>query len=182
MLKLSDNPPVLSPTAQTVSELEGRWWVAHTKARNEKALAQDLLRRSIGYFLPMQEKVRFWGGCKRRVMMPLFSSYLFLCGDEQDRYAAMTTNRICRTLDVVDQASLIHELATIEMALAGNAELDPYPMLAVGQRCRITGGPFEGIEGVVVERARRARLVLQVGLLGQGAGMEIEADLLEPVT
>jgi len=181
VLKAADNPPILTPDAETLTDLEGHWWVAHTKARNEKALAWDLLRRHIAHFLPMQEHVIFSGGRKRRSMMPLFASYLFFCGDETDRYTAMTTNRVCQTLDAFDQAGLIHDLAAIESALACKAGLEPYLHPAIGRRCRVAAGPFEGIEGVVVERSRHARLVLEVGLLGQGAAMEIEADLLDPI-
>jgi len=181
VLKLAQNPPVLTPKVGSLTDLQGRWWVAHTKARNEKALAWDLLRRDIGYFLPMRERVRFSGGRKRRVILPLFSSYLFFCGTENDRYAVMTTNRVCRTLEAVDQGRLIDELAAIEKALTGKAGLDPYPLPAIGQRCRIVAGPFEGIQGVVVQLSRHARLVLGVDLLRQAVEMEIEADLLEPI-
>lgn len=181
MLKLSDNPPILSPKAAALTELAGRWWVAHTKARAEKALAWDMLHRGIGYFLPMVEQTRFSGGRKRRVMLPLFPSYVFFCGDEKDRLAALMTHRVCRTLEVVDQQGLVADLAVIEKALAGRAELDPYPYAAVGQRCRITAGPFRGIEGIVVERTATARLVLEVAFLGRGVVMEIDAGLVEPV-
>jgi transcriptional antiterminator RfaH len=181
MLKLADNPPIRSPEVGSVAGMAGRWWVAHTKARNEKAFARDLLRRGIAYFLPMRERIFFSGGRKRRGMMPLFTSYVFFCGDDRDRYTALTTHRICRTLDVFDQAGLVGELAAIEQALAGRAPLEPYPRLAIGRRCRVAAGPFEGIEGVVVERARSARLVIEVALLKQGVAMEIDTDLLEPV-
>ena len=33
MLKLSENPAILTPEVQSVAELSGTWWVAHTKAR-----------------------------------------------------------------------------------------------------------------------------------------------------
>jgi len=33
MLKLSENPVILTPEVQSVAELSGTWWVAHTKAR-----------------------------------------------------------------------------------------------------------------------------------------------------
>ena len=72
MLKVSENPPRMHPGAGTLTDLAGTWWVAHTKARSEKALAWDLLRRDIGYFLPLLGRVRFSGGRKRRVLMPLF--------------------------------------------------------------------------------------------------------------
>ncbi|MFW6107307.1 MAG: transcription termination/antitermination protein NusG [bacterium] len=181
MLKLADNPPILSPIADSVADLEGRWWVAHTKARNEKALAWDLLHRDIAYFLPMRECVTFSGGRKRRALKPLFTSYLFFCGDENDRYDAMTTDRIAATIHVANQVQLVGELADVEQALAANASLEPYPYPAVGQRCRVVAGPFQGIEGTVVEHRPRARLVIEVGLLHQGVAMVIEGDLLEAI-
>jgi transcriptional antiterminator RfaH len=181
VLKIRENPPILTPDVDTLAALRGTWWVAHTRARNEKALAWDLLGRGVGYFLPMRERVFFSGGRRRRGLLPLFTSYVFFCGNDDDRLAALRTNRVCRTLDVADQNRLVDELTAIEKALLGQAVLEPYAGVAIGQRCRIVAGPFRDIEGVVVERGSRARLVLNVGLLGQGAAMEIEADLLEPI-
>jgi len=181
MLKLADNPPLLSPSVESVADLPGRWWVAHTRARQEKALAWDLLGRGIGYFLPMSECVTYSGGRKRRVMRPLFTSYLFLCGQDSDRYAAMTTNRVFQMINVVDQANLVAELAALERALAGDAELAMCLLPEVGRRCRVTSGPFKDTEGVVIEHGKRARLVLSVSILGQGAAMEIDASLLQPI-
>ena len=181
MLKLSDNPPVLGLLARSVREFPGRWWVGHTRARSEKALAWDLVHREIGYFLPMVERTRFSGGRKRRVVLPLFPSYVFICGDDDARQAAMMTNRLCQMIEVADQAALVTELSAIEKAVAGKAELDLHPFAALGQRCRITAGAFRGVAGVVVRRRGQVRLVLQVSLLGQGVSMETDADLLEPV-
>ena len=138
MLKPSDNPPILCPWAEGTADLRGTWWVAHTKSRNEKAFAWDLLRSDIGYFLPLYEHVHVSGGRKRRVMMPLFPSYIFVCGDDEDHVKAMRTNRVCQTIRVVDQKELLSELQIIEKAVTGKAELDPYPHVAVGQTCRIT--------------------------------------------
>jgi len=181
VLSPSQNPPILPPWAKGLDELGGRWWVAHTKARNEKALAWDLLRRDIGYFLPLRHCVTYSGGRKRRVLKPLFTSYLFLCGDDRDRYTAMTTNRICRTLDVFDQDELVTQLIAIEKALVSDAELIPCSLPEIGRRCRVRAGPLVNVEGVVVEHGKRARLILAVSILGQGASLEIDADLLEPL-
>jgi transcription antitermination factor NusG len=181
VLKLADNPPILAPGAQRIADLCGRWWLGHTKARAEKAFAFDLMGRGIGHFLPMVERVRMSGGRKRHAMMPLFPSYVFFCGDETTRYHAMTTDRLCQVIPIIDQPKIIEQLSHLELALAGKAQLDPYPFAVVGERCRVVSGPFQGIEGVVIQRTTVARLVLQVGILGQGAAMEIDAGLLEPV-
>ncbi len=73
MLKVSENPPIVWPEDQTISGFKGQWWVAHTKSRNEKALANDLVTREVQYFLPMA-----WSITKRsrrtfKSLLPLFA-------------------------------------------------------------------------------------------------------------
>ena len=89
MLKLADNPRMLPSEFQSVLDLPGAWWVAHTKARNEKALAFDLSDRGVGYYLPMAERIKVSGGRKRRVMLPLFTSCVFFTGGSDARIAAL---------------------------------------------------------------------------------------------
>jgi transcription antitermination factor NusG len=171
---------MLPESIESVADVQGTWHVAHTKARFEKAFAWDLHRKGIAYYLPMIERVRVSGGRKRRVMAPLFVSYVFFCGSDEDRHTAMTTNRLCQTIEVPDQFRLIQELSCLEQALSGHAELDPYPFAVVGHRCRVIAGPMIGLVGTVVRRDKLARLVLEVSMLGQGASLDIECDLLEP--
>ena len=73
MLKLSENPPIMWPEEKSICDFSGLWWVAHTKSRNEKALAQDLIRKDINYFLPMNWKVHRRRGRKIRSLLPLLS-------------------------------------------------------------------------------------------------------------
>ena len=75
--KLSENPPMRPATCQTIRDLTGPWWVAHTKARVEKAFAWDLVAAGINYFLPLVRHTSFSGGRKRLGMLPLFPSYVF---------------------------------------------------------------------------------------------------------
>jgi len=131
--------------------------------------------------LPMREKTIFSGGRKRRVMIPLFTSYVFVCGTEQDRYSALATNRLCHMIDVNDQERFVQELSRIEKAILSRAIIDYYPGLPVGALCRVVSGPMEGIEGVVIERRdAKAHMVLEVTILGQSAVVEVDADLLLP--
>ena len=177
MLKLADNPPIIAPSLRELGHASGQWWIAHTKARFEKAFAFDLLRRGTGYFLPLINRIKMSGGRKRHVMLPLFPSYVFFCGTPEDRYAALATNRLCRVIETPDQSGLLGELRALELALTHKAVLDLYPFAAIGRRCRVRTGPFEGIEGVVIERGGPTRLVLQVKMLGQGA---VDGDRCRP--
>ncbi len=181
MLKFAENPPTLPSTVCSVADLSGDWWVAHTKARNEKALAHELNVSGIGYYLPMVERTKMSGGRKRRLMLPLFTSYVFFCGGPDERYSALATDRVCQVIPVVEQSKFVTELVAVERAIGSKLELDLHSFAVIGRRCRVTAGPLQGTTGTIIRRDNRTRLVLWVSMLGRGASLEIDADLLEPV-
>jgi transcriptional antiterminator RfaH len=179
LLKSDENPPIIWPEEKTISDFTGLWWVAHTKSRNEKALAQDLIRKEINYFLPMNWRVRRRKGRTIRSLLPLFSGYLFFCGEENERIELLRTNRVANLIEVKDQQRLLNELSQIERALRAGAPLVPHKYLKTGQHCQVIGGPLTGLQGIVVRTKTAARLVLRVDILGQATSVEIDADMIE---
>lgn len=155
--------------------------VLHTKPRQEKAVARYLRAAGLFFYLPLMERVTLMRGRKLRSRVPLLPGYIFLSGDLEDAYGAVLTKRVCQIIRVSEQERLVHELQQIWEALDRGADLFRCPFAVVGARCRVAQGPFEGIEGVVSSRLGPSRLALQVRMLGGGALLEIDADLLEPV-
>lgn len=181
MLKVSENPPLLWPEVESIHDLAGQWWVVHTKSRNEKALAHDLIRRNISYFLPMTWKVRRKSRRTIRSLLPLFGGYLFFCGRENDRIELLRTDRVANLIEVKDQQKLLRELQQIEQALRAGVPVTPHKYIKEGQKCRVIAGPLMGLEGVVARTRGATRLVLQVDMLGQAASVEIDVDMIEIV-
>jgi hypothetical protein len=179
MLKLTDNPPILFPETSFAESVTDPWRVAHTKSRNEKALAWGLLHANIRYFLPLAEKTTRRKGRRYTTLLPLFAGYLFFSGDDEARYRALASNRVSQIIEVIDQKRLIRELTQIHQALASGLPMDPYPHLQAGDRCRVKGGPLQGLEGVLLRKKSCTRLLLEVAILGQAAAVEIDADLLD---
>ncbi|MBN1457547.1 MAG: UpxY family transcription antiterminator [Sedimentisphaerales bacterium] len=179
MLKPSENPPVIWPAEKSVKDFEGTWWVAHTKSRNEKALAWQLNRKDISYFLPMSWKVSQSKGRVIRSLLPVFSCYLFFCGSEDDRLEVLRTNRVANLIEVKDQQHIVSDLWPIEVAIRKGEMLRPEAYIKEGQRCRVIAGPLIGMEGIVLKTRHRYRLVLQVVTLGQATSVEIDSDMLE---
>jgi len=167
------------PEGSSIGQFDGTWWVAHTRARQEKAFARDLVRRQIRYFLPLVEKTTVIRGRKFTVPTCLFSSYVFVCSSEDERVDALKGNRLAGGIRVADQAKLARELRAIQKALSSRARLDPWPYLVRGRRCRITAGPFAGIEGIVSRRKGTTHVVLSVESLGRAVALEVDAALVE---
>ena len=181
MLKVGENPPIVWPEEKSLRDFTGLWWVAHTKSRNEKALAKDLIQKDISYFLPMNWKVRRQRGRTIRSLLPLFSGYLFFCGKESQRIEVLQTNRVANLLAVKDQQKLVDELSQIERALQTGAALMPHKYFKTGQRCRVIGGPLADLHGIIVKIRGTTRLLLQIDMLGQATSVEIDTDMIEIV-
>lgn len=181
MLKVSENPPIVWPEGESIRDFAGLWWVAHTKSRNEKALAKDLIHKDISYFLPMSWKVRRQRGRTIRSLLPLFSGYLFFCGKENQRIEVLRTNRVANLLVVKDQQRLLDELSQIEQALRTGATLTSHRYIKAGQYCRVIGGPLADLQGIVVKTRSTARLLLQIDMLGQATSVEIDTDMIEVI-
>ena len=179
MLKPDENPPIIWPEGGAIVDFTGLWWVAHTKSRNEKALAQDLICKNINYFLPMSWITRRRSGRKIRSLLPLFSGYLFFCGKENQRIEVLQTNRVANLLVVKDQQGLLDELSQIEQALRTGATLTPHRYVKKGQYCRVIAGPLADLQGIVIKTKGTTRLLLQIDMLGQSASVEIDIDMIE---
>src|SRR6516165_9429264 len=87
---------------------DDRWWCLHTKPRQEKAVARALRVSNFSYYLPQAVKVdRTPQGRKIRSVIPLFTGYLFLLGDQRARLEALRTDRLAKVLEVYDQEELV---------------------------------------------------------------------------
>jgi transcriptional antiterminator RfaH len=135
--------------------------------------------RRVSYFLPMAAKTRHVRGRKIKSLLPLFSGYLFFCGEEEQRLEVLKTNRVAGLIEVKDQGLLVTELSSIERALKVGADLQRHKDVMAGKRCRVTSGPLKDVEGIVQKNRSGARLVLRVDMLGQAASVEVDLDLIE---
>jgi transcription antitermination factor NusG len=159
-----------------------RWFVLHTRSRQEKALCEDMVVRGISHYLPLVPRTHFCGRRKVIAQVPLFAGYVFLLGSIEQAYGADRTGRVARIITVFDQDRMNWELRNLQVAIQGNAMLEIYPNLQAGARVEVRSGPFRGLQGIIENRARkRDRLYLEVSTLGKSVSLEIDGSLLDLV-
>ena len=157
------------------------WWVLYTKARQEKAVSRDLLGYRVPFYLPLVKKTSASRGRPTTSHIPLFAGYVFLYGTEEERVRSLTTNRVSRILAVDDPERLVLDLRQLRHLIASDAPLTVESRLVPGNRVRVRHGPFAGLEGTVLTRRGKTRLLVSINFLQQGASVEIEDFLLEPI-
>jgi hypothetical protein len=92
----------------------------------------------------------------------------------------MPGNRVCRTINVADQAACAASCRASTSRCASTPVSPPARSSPSATRAAITGGPFMGVEGRVVAcNEQKAMVALSVTVLGQGTVLEIDANLVE---
>lgn len=157
------------------------WWAVYTKARQEKSLARQLVSQEIPFYLPLIPKDNMIRGRRVRSHIPLFAGYVFLYGTDEERISTLATNRVSRILAADDQEQLRRDLANVRMLIDQNAPLAIERRLAAGDPVRIKCGSLRGLEGMVIKRHGKTRLLVAVKYLQQGVSIEIDDCALEPV-
>jgi transcription antitermination factor NusG len=182
----ANQPPAREPAAgagilNLPGSSTGKWYVAHTRARNEKSLATELTRLGVSNYLPLTRRTTRSPATQRlsHSQIPVFPGYLFFNGSEDDRYLALRTNRIAKILDVLNQDQLVAELRRIDFLLTQTDTFEVANRLAVGDWGRIVSGPLRGLEGVITWYAGGVRLWINVTILGQTVNTQVDAGLVE---
>jgi transcriptional antiterminator RfaH len=163
------------------AQREHAWWVAHTRPRQEKALARSLFASEIPFYLPLVGKEVHTRGKRRTSFVPVFASYVFLFAREEQRLTALKTDRIVQTLPAPDGGELRQDLQNIQRLIELDAPLTVERRIQPGAWVRVRRGPMEGLEGTVESRKGKTRLIVLVRMLQQGVSLEIDDILLEPI-
>ena len=157
------------------------WYVAHTRPRREKKLAEYCTREGFEVTLPLYRSVKKYPGKVVTFEKPLFPNYLFLKLFPHQRKKVYQSDYVANLLDVPDQKSFQEQLDDILAALETDYEVCVLPHITTGKRVKITAGPLRGMEGYVEERQGRFLVLLRLDFIAQCAGVRVEAGDLEVI-
>lgn len=163
---------------------ERRWYAAYTSANHEKRVDLQLGQRSVEHFLPLYESVRRWKDRKMRLQLPLFPGYVFVRLALCDRLRVLQVPSLVRLVGFSGQPSALpdEEIKALKTASACGMRAEPHPFLTVGRRVRITSGPFEGRQGILLRKKGTLRVVLSVELIMRSIVIDVDTADVVPVS
>lgn len=184
MPRITENPPIigygkldLAGIVDMRRDTHHKWYLLHTKGRQERQLAFDLQEMGVPYFLPM---LYDWDNPQAASVM--FSSYMFLYGSIYDRYNALRTQRVVTTIDIPDQQGTHHELVQLYRAMVSGAPVQVVARVSKGDECKVVAGPMVGVCGRV-EALDRAEVwvFLSIRTVGQSVLLKVRREHLSVV-
>lgn len=143
------------------------WYVVYTYPKAERKVTKQLDQIGIESFLPLHEQVRKWHDRRKILYIPMFPNYVFVKIKPQERSRIFEVKEIVRFISFGGTPTKINEVTINSLknitSLTCLFTVENY--LYVGSPVIITSGPFRGIEGVVLRRNGRLRIIIQVVVL-----------------
>ncbi|PTX45318.1 transcription antitermination factor NusG [Christiangramia gaetbulicola] len=141
------------------------WYVLYTKPRSEIKVADSLAEANFEVYCPTIKEVRQWSDRKKKVEVPLFSSYLFIKIKNSERAKVFNYPGVIKYLFWLGKPAIARdeEIEVIKNWL----EKDTYDHFTIesispGDRVKIKSGPFQNKEGIVQDiGSKRMRLILK---------------------
>jgi len=158
---------------------ELRWYAIYTRSRHEKRIQGRLDHQALESFLPLYQAVHRWKDRRMLVSLPLFPGYLFV------RMVLPEHRR--PVIAVPGVVSLVgrpgcptpiadHEIEGLRLGAIRGQSMMPHPFLTVGRRVRVLRGPLADLEGILVRRKGKSRLILSIQLIARSVALEVEAS------
>lgn len=155
-----------------------RWYVVYCKPRKEETAQFHLAHKGLETFFPRLRLPK--RSLKRPPIVPLFPNYLFvqLCTPEEYNYARWSPGVRC-VVNFNGTPTPVDDGVVLFLKKRATAEgvVEAYVQLTVGQEVQITGGPFEGLIGIIQNPPNaRGRVRILLELLGRQVRAEIPVE------
>ena len=127
------------------------WYALYTKPRKEQKVAQQLEELGFVVYLPLKVEVKQWSDRKKKVISPLFSSYVFIQIEESKRSDVFVIDGVLNYVFWLGKPAVIRnneiELMRTEIEKP-NREIFVEP-LSPGEQIKLKEGVFKGQEAFV---------------------------------
>lgn len=156
-----------------------RWYAIYTRSRHEKRIKDRLDNQSLESFLPLYQAVHRWKDRRMLVSLPLFPGYLFVrMVLPEHRRPVVTLPGVVNLVGRPGCPTPIedHEIETLRRCSMRGQSVMPHPYLTMGRRVRVLRGALADLEGILVRRKGKSRLILSVQLIARSVAVEVDGS------
>jgi transcriptional antiterminator RfaH len=166
------------------TELQPRWFVAHTHPHAEAKAMAHLDRQGFEIYFPRYLRKRRHARRIETVAAPLFPRYLFVAIDlNMQRWRSIcstvgVSRLVCNGDDPTPVPIGIVEALRTREDVGGFIKLDWRPRFRAGDKVRVLDGAFSSCLGLFEGMAERERIAILLDLLGRKVRVVLDADLI----
>lgn len=158
------------------------WYVVYTSPHHEKKVYKLLQENNIEAFLPLQLTLRQWSDRKKKVLIPLFSCYLFVFITIKDYYRVLNLPGVIRYVSFRGKAAIVPEkqIKTIKDLLCNNIELEEAPIyFQRGSKVTIVYGSLTGLKGELIMYNNCKRVIINIEEISKALLVNIPVNYIK---
>ena len=158
-----------------------RWYALYTRCRHEKKVDLRLKEKGIASYVPLNTVYRRWSDRYKKVLVPLFSSYVFVFIALRDRLNVLQTDGAIGFVSFNGIPATIPEkqIIIIRQILEQKLNVEYIDSFTPGKQVRVLRGPLKGVEGKFVTIKNNNRLMITIDSITQAISVEIDYRDLE---
>ena len=169
----------------TSDQTETNWYAIYTRPRSEKKVHELLIQNGFNSFLPLITTIRQWSDRKKKVQLPLISSYVFIKINERNLKNILSFNGVSRILKHLGKPAIIkdYEIENLKILLEDPdnisfiSDLD----LKKGDSIIVEKGPFKGLIAEFFKQKGKYRIIARIEALGNLIEVNIPLSYLKKI-
>ena len=146
------------------------WYAIYTRPRSEKKVHNLLIENGYNAYLPLMTTVRQWSDRKKKVQIPLISSYVFVKTDESNLKNILPINGVVRVLKHLGKPAIIkdYEIENLRILLEDTENINFIrdTHLKKGDSIIVEKGVFKGLIAECIELNGKHRVIVRIDALG----------------
>ena len=149
---------------------DSKWFAIYTRPRSEKKVHNLLIENGYNAYLPLMTTIRQWSDRKKKVQLPLISSYVFVNTKESDLKNILPVNGVVRVLKHLGKPAIIkdYEIENLRILLedTDNITFIRDTHLKKGDSIIVEKGVFKGLIAECCELKGKHRVIVRIEALG----------------
>ena len=158
-----------------------RWYVVHTRPRQEERALENLTRQGYSAWMPWLEIEKIRRGRITKVIEPMVSRYLFIQLDQ----VSSNWGPIRSTLGVSKLVSFGNQAAAVPDELVELLRRSPQEqtkrILSKGDMVEFVKGPLKGLTGIFEQQDGDIRAMVLIELMNQSHKVQVSLEELKPI-
>ena len=165
------------------SEAKKKWHVAYTYPNAEKKVHKLLINIGVTSFLPMLNVISKWSDRTKQVQLPLFPNYIFINVSPKDLYVPLQIKQLLYYVSFDGKAAIVNDtlVESLKKILNGEGIVSEEEYTKAGMPVKVIHGPFAGVEGVVIKKNGKTKLVVQIEAMKRAISVEISSNMIAPI-
>lgn len=166
---------------------KGKWHVMYVKSRQEKKVHERLKESNLISFFPTVKTIRTWSDRKKKILKPLFPSYVFVyIRSSFEFHKVLTIDGSCAYIRFGKEYAQVSEKEINQIRLlVENENISDIKtnteLLKVGDTKQISFGSFDGLRCEILKVGNKNKIIVRINSLQQSLIASIPAHYLEEV-